>query len=70
MLGVRLDKKTDKLLTLLARQRKTTKSELVREAIERYLTVIDIARRAREQSLRASAVNIDELEHDDRGWTP
>ena len=70
MLGVRLDKKTDKLLTLLARQRRTTKSALVREAIERYLIVVDIARRAREQSLRASAVDIDELEHDDRGWTP
>jgi predicted transcriptional regulator len=70
MLGVRLDKKTDKLLTLLARQRKTTKSELVREAIARYLLAVDIARRAREQSLRTSAAETDELEHDDRGWTP
>jgi len=70
MLGVRLDKETDRLLTRLAKQRKTTKSALVREAILRFVAMNDLARAAREQSVRASAVATgDELESDDRGWT-
>jgi predicted DNA-binding protein len=70
MLGVRLDPKTDRLLAALARQRRTTKSALVREAIERYLQNADLAGRAREQSLRASAKAEPELAHDDAQWTP
>lgn len=69
MLGIRLDRDTDKLLTLLARQRKTTKSALVREAIRRYVASAALAQSAREQSLRASGED-DDLDHDDRGWTP
>jgi predicted transcriptional regulator len=69
MLGVRLDRETDRLLTQLARQRKTTKSALVREAIQRYVAVAALARSAREQSIRASSAEEPDLEHDDRGWT-
>jgi predicted transcriptional regulator len=70
MLGVRLDRNTDRLLGALARQRRTTKSALVREAIERYVAAAELAQQAREQSLRASKRSAPELEHDDREWTP
>ncbi|MGO8997789.1 MAG: ribbon-helix-helix protein, CopG family [Polyangiaceae bacterium] len=70
MLGVRLDPRLDRLLSALARRRRTTKSELAREAIQRYLTEADLAARAKEQSQRASRKAApDEIEHDDRGWT-
>jgi predicted transcriptional regulator len=70
MLGVRLDPRLDRLLSALARRRRTTKSELAREAIQRYLVEADLAARAKEQSQRASrAKGAGELEHDDRGWT-
>jgi predicted transcriptional regulator len=69
MLGVRMDPALDRLLAAEARRRRTTKSELAREAIRAYLEGIDIAKRAREQSLRASAGSEGEFEHDDRGWT-
>lgn len=69
MLGVRLDPHLDRLLSALARQRRTTKSALAREAIRLYLADGDLASRAREQSLRASDHDEPELEHDERGWT-
>jgi predicted transcriptional regulator len=68
MLGVRLDERTERLLVALARQRKTTKSALVREAIERYVGAAALAKTARAQSLRASRAGA-ELDHDDREWT-
>lgn len=68
MSGVRLEPRLDRQLTALARQRRTTKSALTREAIRRYLTQERLAVRAREQSLRAGDVDTG-LEHDDRGWT-
>ena len=37
MIGVRLDKKIEQDLDLLAKKRGSTRSELVREAIVRYL---------------------------------
>jgi RHH-type rel operon transcriptional repressor/antitoxin RelB len=70
MLGVRLDPKLDRLLGAEARRRRTTKSEVAREAIRRFLEAADIAKQAREQSLRASAKDEPDLEHDDTGWTP
>jgi predicted transcriptional regulator len=69
MLGVRLDPRLDRMLAALARRRKTTKSELAREAIRRFVTESDLPSRAREQSLRVSAADEPELEHDDTGWT-
>jgi predicted transcriptional regulator len=69
MLGVRLDPRLDRLLSAIARKRRTTRSALVREAIRRFLTEADLAARAREQSLRAGQSADPELEHDDRGWT-
>ena len=70
MLGVRLDPRLDRLLSALARQRRTTKSALAREAIRRYVGEADLAKRASEQSQRASKRDADlGLEHDDRGWT-
>jgi hypothetical protein len=57
------------MLAAEARRRRATKSQLAREAIERYLTSDALAERAREQSLRASAGAGDYLPHDDPGWT-
>lgn len=68
MLGIRLDPGLDRLLAALARQRRTTKSALAREAIRQYLTEAGLAERAREQSLRAGSESTP-MEHDDRGWT-
>jgi RHH-type rel operon transcriptional repressor/antitoxin RelB len=70
MLGVRLDPKLDRLLGAEARRRRTTKSQVAREAIRRFLQGTDIAKQAREQSLRASAQDEPDLGHDDSGWTP
>lgn len=66
--GVRPEPRLDRLLTALARRRRTTKSALTREPIRRYLTEERLAVRAREQSLRAGDGET-RLEHDDRGWT-
>jgi predicted transcriptional regulator len=68
MLGVRLDPKLDRMLAAEARRRRITKSQLAREAIERYLAARDLAAQASEQSLRASKHATGELPHDDRGW--
>lgn len=69
MLGVRLDPQTDRLLATLAKRQRTTKSALARQAIRRFLEEQDLVVRAREQSLRASREDEQELQHDDRGWT-
>jgi RHH-type rel operon transcriptional repressor/antitoxin RelB len=55
MLGIRLDDELDQKLTAIARQRGLTKSELVREAIRRYLSEDELASEARRQSLLVSA---------------
>ena len=70
MLGVRLDSRLERMLTALARRRRTSKSAIAREAIARYVTEADLTADAREQSQRASRMDEPELEHDDRGWTP
>ena len=69
MLGVRLDPQTDRLLTTLAKRQRTTKSALARQAIRRFIEEQDLTVRAREQSVRASRKDEQELQHDDRGWT-
>ncbi len=69
MLGVRLDRSLDRKLTAEARRRRITKSQLAREAIERYLAGHDLAAEARAQSLRASRRAVEYLPHDDDGWT-
>jgi predicted transcriptional regulator len=70
ILGVRLDKELDRRLTAEARRRRVTKSQLAREAIDRYLAGHDLVVQAQEQSRRASAIAYeDPLPHDDRGWT-
>jgi len=69
MLGVRLDPKLERLLSAVAKRRRMSRSALVREAVRRYLDV-ELAERAREQSLRASRHEEPDLTHDDRGWTP
>jgi predicted transcriptional regulator len=69
MLGVRLDPKLDRLLAAEARRRRITKSQLAREAIERFLAARDLAEQARVQSRLASKHVDIALPHDDRGWT-
>jgi predicted DNA-binding protein len=61
MLGIRLDSKTERDLEALARRQGRTKSAVVREAIRRYLTSVDLAGEARRQSL---AVGGDGAEQD------
>ena len=55
MLGVRLEVVLDQKLTAIAKQRGLTKSDLVREAIRRYLSEDELASEARRQSLLVSA---------------
>lgn len=54
MLGIRLDPETERELAALAKRQGRTKSAVVREAIRRYLTSIDLAGEARRQSLAVS----------------
>lgn len=61
MLGIRLDDETRRELEALARQQGRSKSAIVREALRRYLTSIDLAGEARRQSL---AVDNDRAERD------
>ena len=55
MLGIRLEDELDQKLTAIAKQRGLTKSDLVREAIRRYLSEDELASEARRQSLLVSA---------------
>lgn len=61
MLGVRLDPDTERGLREIARRSRRSKSDIAREAIERYVRRYDAAllAEARRQSLRAAA----------RGWS-
>jgi RHH-type rel operon transcriptional repressor/antitoxin RelB len=61
MLGVRLDPDTERGLQQIARRSRRSKSDIAREAIERYVRQHDAAlvAEARRQSLRAAA----------RGWS-
>lgn len=61
MLGVRLDPETDRGLREIARRSRRSKSDIAREAIERYVRRHDAAllAEARRQSLRAM----------ERGWS-
>jgi RHH-type rel operon transcriptional repressor/antitoxin RelB len=56
MLGVRLDEDAERQLTALARRTRRTKSDIVREAVSRYVSAHDEAylAEARRQSLRAA----------------
>lgn len=70
VLGVRLEPRLERALAQLARRRRTTKSALAREAIDRFVREAGLAEQAREQSLRASATDdLPDVGHDDRGWT-
>lgn len=57
MLGVRLDAETEAALGKLARRTRRTKSDLVREAVRRYVWSNDqeLLAEARRQSLAAAA---------------
>ena len=73
--GIRLEEDLDLKLTAIARQRGLTKSDLVREAISRYLNENELATEARRQSLLASSQKEEEdvmefIEHtaDLQGW--
>jgi RHH-type rel operon transcriptional repressor/antitoxin RelB len=61
MLGVRLDPATERGLQEIARRSRRSKSDIAREAIEKYVRRHDAAllAEARRQSLRAAA----------RGWS-
>ncbi len=50
LLGVRLDEELDRLLTEVARQQGRTRSEIVREALRRYLDEDRFLAEARRQS--------------------
>ena len=75
MFGIRLEEDLDLKLTAIARQRGLTKSDLVREAISRYLNENELATEARRQSLLAGSQKEEEdvmefIEHtaDLQGW--
>jgi RHH-type rel operon transcriptional repressor/antitoxin RelB len=75
MLGVRLEDELDHKLAAIARQRGLTKSDLVREAIRRYLDENELASEARRQSLLVShgdgeEETLEDIEHttDLDGW--
>ena len=57
MLGVRLDDDTERQLADLAQRTRRTKSDIVREAVSKYVAAHDEAylAEARRQSLRAAA---------------
>jgi len=55
MLGVRLDPETERQLEAAARRSGRSKSDVVRDAIRRYLTEDAFLAEARRQSLAASA---------------
>jgi RHH-type transcriptional regulator, rel operon repressor / antitoxin RelB len=72
VLGVRLDPKTEQKLEALAAQQGRTKSDIVREAIRRYLEQDHFLEEARRQSLLVSATPDDrdaaELAHQIADW--
>lgn len=55
MLAVRLDPETEALLETLAREKSRTKSDLVREALHRYLDEDRLLADLRRQSLACAA---------------
>ena len=76
MFGIRLEEDLDLKLTAIARQRGLTKSDMVREAISRFLNENELASEARRQSLLASSQEEAEdvmefIEHtaDLQGWS-
>ncbi|MGD8589169.1 MAG: DUF3018 family protein [Chromatiales bacterium] len=60
MLAIRLEDELDQKLTAIAKQRGITKSDLVREAIRRYLSEDELASEARRQSLLVSGHEAEE----------
>ncbi len=54
MFGIRLEPELDRRLTALAKKQGTTKSDLAREAIRRFLLENDLVAEARRQSLLVS----------------
>lgn len=54
MFGIRLEDELDHKLAAIAKQRGLTKSDLVREAIRRFLNENELASEARRQSLLVS----------------
>lgn len=54
MFGIKLESELDRKLAALASQQGKTKSDLVREAIRRFLVEADLAAQARRQSLLVS----------------
>jgi predicted DNA-binding protein len=75
MFGIRLEEDLDLKLAAIARQRGLTKSDLVREAISRFLNENELASEARRQSLLANSQKDEEdvmefIEHttDLQGW--
>ena len=76
MFGIRLEENLDLKLAAIARQRGLTKSDLVREAISRYLNENELATEARRQSLLANSQEgegdvMEFIEHtaDQQGWS-
>ncbi|MGM0575166.1 MAG: antitoxin MazE-like protein [Myxococcota bacterium] len=51
MIGVRLDSEMERALDALARRQGRTRSDIVREALERYLEADELRAEARRQSL-------------------
>jgi len=75
MFGIRLEEELDHKLATIAKQRGLTKSDLVREAIRRFLDENGLASEARRQSLLVSGRKgeeeaLDSIEHtaDLDGW--
>jgi predicted transcriptional regulator len=76
MLGIRLEAELDRRLTTVARQTGRSKSELVREALRRFLNGNDLISEARRQSLLVAGrmdnqdidTFIDEVSDQD-GWS-
>lgn len=70
MLGVRLEPELEARLGALAESTGQTKSEIVREAVRRFLEEQNLVSEARRQSLLASASDHagDEVEFDQAGW--
>lgn len=64
MLGVRLEPELEAQVQRVARQRRMSKSQLVREAVQIHLKGIDEAYRAacRAQSLAVAEIGVDEAE--------
>ena len=59
MIGVRLDEETERAVDALARRHGKTRSEVVRQSLQRYLEADKLASEARRQSLVIARDGVD-----------